>query len=732
MTKLIRTTLLIAAMAGCAFGQVVVPGTGGTVVTTPAGTKTTVSPRTCQGTDKVTGIDAQGNITCAADTGGGGAHTLLGVTHSDTATATPVRGDIIIANTSPAWDRLVKGTADYCLRMNAAGTDPEWRVCPSGGAPSFTDITTGTNITAAMLVGSGGSLGFTGTGTLNAKSVNGTIFSNAESLGKIPIGQGDGTAVWADPLVQGLTAHDAPGSTTNPVAVGGYASTAAPTNVSADGDIVRAWHTLAGAYVSQLSHAGTLYDARAITSLPALPTGDNIIGRFKISDGTDVALVTAGGLLQVSCDAGCSGSSFADNSAFTFGTTPISNMGAVVDDTATNAVAENSAGAPRMTPQRGLHVNLRTAAGAEVTFGTEYADGDVDTTPNGTAAFWRDASDTMRAASMRKALPVQHGMATATLAAWTSATSVNSTQDIYTVSGTGAVLVHLVQTSTITAGAITFEVSYDGTNWVTIPADAVLDPASTTVAQISLPYTLQASTNKPFLLMGKGWQGLRIKLSTAITGTGSVTPNTALMAYEPAKTTIALSPAAANFQATVTQSGSNWSSNIAQINGVTPLMGNGVTGTGSHRVTISNDNSAIANWGLGATGSAVPSGAQYVAGRTGANLEGFERCDSQAFLNMSTATTTEIVALTSSQSIRVCSYRLMAGGTANVKFVRGTGTNCGTGTTDVSANFPLVAQSGLAPSGGSSPIYIITASNALCVTSSAAVTVAVEVSYTKY
>lgn len=39
---------------------------------------------------------------------------------------------------------------------------------------------------------------------------------------------------------------------------------------------------------------------------------------------------------------------------------------------------------------------------------------------------------------------------------------------------------------------------------------------------------------------------------------------------------------------------SNASTNIAQINGVTPLMGNGVTGTGSQRVTIASDNTAFA------------------------------------------------------------------------------------------------------------------------------------------
>lgn len=37
----------------------------------------------------------------------------------------------------------------------------------------------------------------------------------------------------------------------------------------------------------------------------------------------------------------------------------------------------------------------------------------------------------------------------------------------------------------------------------------------------------------------------------------------------------------------------NASTNVAQINGVTPLMGNGVTGTGSQRVTIASDNTAF-------------------------------------------------------------------------------------------------------------------------------------------
>jgi hypothetical protein len=43
----------------------------------------------------------------------------------------------------------------------------------------------------------------------------------------------------------------------------------------------------------------------------------------------------------------------------------------------------------------------------------------------------------------------------------------------------------------------------------------------------------------------------------------------------------------------ITVSATNLSTNIAQINGVTPLMGNGATGTGSARVTVASDNTAF-------------------------------------------------------------------------------------------------------------------------------------------
>lgn len=82
---------------------------------------------------------------------------------------------------------------------------------------------------------------------------------------------------------------------------------------------------------------------------------------------TNSVTVTDGaGALNVICDSGCTpGGSFADNAAFTFGTTAINVAGYVVDDTSTNAATENSAAAPRMSTNRVAYSQLRDAAGNE-------------------------------------------------------------------------------------------------------------------------------------------------------------------------------------------------------------------------------------------------------------------------------------------------------------------------------------------------------------------------------
>ncbi len=150
-------------------------------------------------------------------------------------------------------------TFDCSTNMSCSFSGSTFTLTSSASAGSSFDlITTGTNTSATITVDTGGTLTFCGTGNVNARKINGVEFSNGEALGKIPIGQGDGTAVWADPLVQGVTAHDDPGTTTNPVLVGGYVWAAAPTDVTLDGDAVRAWFLRNGSQVFNLASGGSL------------------------------------------------------------------------------------------------------------------------------------------------------------------------------------------------------------------------------------------------------------------------------------------------------------------------------------------------------------------------------------------------------------------------------------------------------------------------------------------
>lgn len=128
-------------------------------------------------------------------------------------------------------------------------------------------------------------------------------------------------------------------------------------------------------------------------------------------------------------------------------------------------------------------------------------------------------------------LKIAFGSTTQNLSAWISSTALNATQTLITQASVPSIICQLVQTTTLTAGAVTFELTYDDSNWVTVPATQVVDPG--TLAQIAIPYTVQASTNKAFLILLQGARQVRAKLSTQITGSGSVTPFVTNLAYEP-------------------------------------------------------------------------------------------------------------------------------------------------------------------------------------------------------
>lgn len=157
------------------------------------------------------------------------------------------------------------------------------------------------------------------------------------------------------------------------------------------------------------------------------------------------------------------------------------------------------------------------------------------------------------------------------------------------------------------------------------------------------------------------------------------------------------------------------------------------------RVVIATDQPAIAAAGQGATGSAVPSGAQYQAGNGTGNLTGYLNCDNATSYDATTNGATQLAALTSSQKIYVCGFQISTSQTTSVHVALeyGTGSNCATAPTKITPNYPLQAATSTGPVGmvvmtpGYTGLQTI-ASNELCIVTDAAVSVQALVWWTKF
>jgi hypothetical protein len=214
---------------------------------------------------------------------------------------------------------------------------------------------------------SGVTLTYSGTGIINARQWASTGITNTESLGKIPIGNGDGTATWADPFVSGITPHDAVATSTNPVLTGGYAGATAPTDVSNDGDAVRAWFLRNGSQVFNLASGGTLVtlgQKAMASSLPVVLSSDqsaipasqsgtwninNVSGTVSLPTG---AATSANQSTQITALQLIDNLPHANDVALNNGV-PIMGQ---LDDTATGTVTENNVSTVRITSGRALHV----------------------------------------------------------------------------------------------------------------------------------------------------------------------------------------------------------------------------------------------------------------------------------------------------------------------------------------------------------------------------------------
>lgn len=80
-----------------------------------------------------TGVDAWTLDATATPT----AHAILSASHSDVVVATRLRGDLLVANATPAWERLaIGGSATY---LRSGGVDPAWSAILAADLPSGID-----------------------------------------------------------------------------------------------------------------------------------------------------------------------------------------------------------------------------------------------------------------------------------------------------------------------------------------------------------------------------------------------------------------------------------------------------------------------------------------------------------------------------------------------------------------------------------------------------------------
>lgn len=148
---------------------------------------------------------------------------------------------------------------------------------------------------------------------------------------------------------------------------------------------------------------------------------------------------------------------------------------------------------------------------------------------------------------------------------------------------------------------------------------------------------------------------------------------------------------------------------------------------------------AVGVGGLAAAGGAASGNPVYSAYRDTAGVAVPVICDKSAFVNPTTATTTQIIALSGTTVIYVCAYQVnfVGSATANTAiFKYGTGASCATGVTSISNTMfgPTATGSGSQFSMGSGIGYLFKtiAGQALCITTSAATTVGAMVSYAQF
>jgi len=218
---------------------------------------------------------------------------------------------------------------------------------------------------------------------------------------------------------------------------------------------------------------------------------------------------------------------------------------------ATLAIPTRSVIVGHTTGGGGGYINVKVNPSGAVSAAVTAADGDVFVRSNAAATFpvtatqgpanatpWNENVAQVGGAAVQAAAAESAGSAPTdvvplnrtvpstavvpTVATWNSATALNTAVTILSGS-TDNVTFSYTQSGVFATGAITIEYTIDGTNWKTVPK-ASLNFGTTLSGTGNNPITLASIDGTVGVIVyNAGYQSIRLRLSTAITGTGSPT-----------------------------------------------------------------------------------------------------------------------------------------------------------------------------------------------------------------
>ncbi len=149
-------------------------------------TATSTSAATWQapaGGSAFSAITGSTNTTAAMVLGAGSSLTVSG---SGTNNATAIGGITVTGTPSVGY-----------IPVATSGSAATWQ--SNSGGSAFSALTSATNTTAAMLVGTGASMDVAGSGTINATKIGGITVTGTPSTGQVPTATGTTAATWQTP-----------------------------------------------------------------------------------------------------------------------------------------------------------------------------------------------------------------------------------------------------------------------------------------------------------------------------------------------------------------------------------------------------------------------------------------------------------------------------------------------------------------------------------------------------